>query len=209
MSGTFLCPSSCGFAKVGALEIVRSCSLPKDKGESNTKYQARLKLEQYKQYISHFSENTDPVSTAEDRFSISFLQFVKKLPGLREKLKKWSGRRAEENSRYLEKFSLKNWQLLTLARKREHSFANCKGCAVRYADVQSLFPVKSPFLKGKSKLNPVFAAETEAQRLNRTPEVKPLQSNIKNAAKAIDDKIDLMFNTLAQLLQGHCQKSQS
>ena len=188
MTGTFLCPQSCGFAKVGALEIVRSSSVLRETGESNTKYQARLKVHQYNQFKSYFPEGTGP----ENRFTISF-KFHKKLPGLREKINKWNPRKADEKSKYLETFSLKKWQLLVQARKQEHSLANCKGCAVRYVDTQAYFPVKSPVLKGKAKSNPVFAAETQVQNLNRTPQIKPLQRDIKNIAKAIYDKVDSVF----------------
>ncbi|KAK3709657.1 hypothetical protein QZH41_010994 [Actinostola sp. cb2023] len=53
MVGTFLCPNTCGFAKVVAVEVVRetSRSMLREKGESNTRYQARLK--QYRSKVTY------------------------------------------------------------------------------------------------------------------------------------------------------------
>lgn len=192
MAGTFLCPKTCGFAKVAALEVAKGTVLPRDEDECTFKYQGRLKLEQYKQFKTCFS--SDDIG---DAFSIEFLQFHKKLPGLKQAFFKWNTRKTAEKSKYLDKFSQHNWQSLSDTRKKEHSFANCKGCAVRYmyAEVQAYFPVRSPLLKAKAKKNPVFAAESEAQKLKKTksPLVKPLAKDISNTANAIYEKVDSEF----------------
>jgi len=160
MVGTFLCPNTCGFAKIVAVEVARetSSSMRREKGESNTRYQARLKQEMFKKYNDTFSDSVE-------RFSIDFLQFHKKLSGLRETINKWNFRKSDEKSKYLETFSQKNWIKLSVARKREHSLSNCKGCAIRNTEVQSYFPVKSSFLKGRAKINPVFAAVQEVNKM--------------------------------------------
>ena len=64
-----------------------------------------------------------------------------------------------------------------------------------YAEVQAYFPVRSPLLKAKAKKNPVFAAESEAQKLKKTksPLVKPLVKDISNTANAIYEKVDSEF----------------
>jgi len=189
MAGTFLCPNTCGFAKIAALEISRERSslIRREKGESNTKYQARLKQEMYKEFNDTFTDTMD-------RFSVQFLQFHKKLPGLKDTINKWNFRKSDEKSCYMETFTRKNWKKLSDTRKKEHSFSNCKGCAVRYANIQVLFPIKSSFLKGKAKVNPVFAALGEANK-TRAKELstKPSPTNIKNAAKAIYDKVSPLF----------------
>ena len=187
MSGTFLCPNSCGFAKIVALEIHRSTVLTRQQDESKTKHQARLKLEQYNKFKSTFS------SDDRDSFSIDFVKFHKKLTVLREKVNKWNVRKLDEKSKFFDTFSLENWESLSDARKKEHSLANCKGCAVRYANVQAYFPVKSLLLKSKAMNNPVFAARTAAQEYYKTPEPKPLQKDIKTAAKDIYNSIDSVF----------------
>ena len=150
-----------------------------------------LKVEQYNKFKTHFS--SESTGTAEDRFSIDFLKLHKRHPSLKEAIKKWNQGKADQKSKYLKTFSLENWLQLKENRKREHTFANCRGCAIRYAEIQAYFLVKSNMLKGKARLNPVFAAESEAQNLNRTPEVKPLQKDIKNTAKIIYSKIDTVF----------------
>ncbi|XP_031553138.1 uncharacterized protein LOC116290271, partial [Actinia tenebrosa] len=194
MSGTFLCPNSCGFAKVAALEIARTTVLIREQGESSTKYKAHLKTEQYNKFKSIFS------SDDWERFSIDFIKFHKKLQALREKVNKWNVKKLEEKSKFLDTFSLKKWISLPEARKREHSLANCKGCAIRFSDIQAYFPVNSPQLKAKAKSNPVFAARSAAEKLyTKTPQTKPLKNDIKTAArdmyKAVDGVFEKRFNT--------------
>jgi len=184
MSGTFLCPNSCGFAKVVALEIARGTALTREQDESTTKYQARLKLEQFHKFKNAFSSES---------FLIDFLKFHKKLAALREKVNKWNTRKLDEKRKFLDTFSLKNWDSLSDTRKKEHSLANCKSCAVRHASVQAYFPVKSLLLKSKAMSNPVFAARTAAQEYYKTPDPKPLQKDIKTTAKDIYNEIDSVF----------------
>lgn len=186
MSGTFLCPNTCGFARVVALELSRKTagSLRKQQGESSTKFQARVKQEIFKEFNIAFSE-------CGEQFLIDSLKFHKKLPGLRATFTKWNFRKAKEKAEYLEVFSIENWKKLSSPRKKEHSFANCKGCKVRYVSTQAYFPVKSNVLKSKAKANPVFAADTEVRKLKEN--CKPTKTNIKNAAKAIYDKVSPLF----------------
>jgi len=189
MSGTFLCPNSCGFARVAALEISRKTTnlIRKETGESNTKYQARLKQEVFKKFQSTFEH-------CNDKFNIDFMQFNKRIQGLKDTFNKWNFRKADEKSTYISTFSLDSWAKLSVARKNEHSFSNCKGCAIRYMQVQSFFPVKSAFLKGKAKANPIFAAVGELTKLrSKEPSPKPTVTDIKSAAKAIYSKITPLF----------------
>lgn len=48
-----------------------------------------------------------------------------------------------EKDKYLDKFSVNNWEKMAFMGKNEHSFANCKGCYHRYAEIQALLPVRS------------------------------------------------------------------
>ena len=188
MAGTFLCPNTCGFAKVLAVEVARqiSSSIVRDPGESSTKFQARLKQEVFKAYNTAFSD-------CREQFSIDFVKFHKKLPGLKEAFHKWNFRKANEKSRYLETFCKANWEKLSPTRKKEHCLANCKGCAVRYSEIQAYFPVKSNVLKAGAKRNPVFAAENEARKMKGKVNNKPTTANIQNAAKAIYAKVSTLF----------------
>jgi len=191
MSGTFLSPNTCGFARIAAIEIAREIprSIQRGKEESSTKYQARVKTETFKGFKNTFED-------CPENFSIDFLQFDKKLPGLRNAVNKWNFRKADEKQKYLETFSQNNWVKLSLTRKKEHSFTECKGCALRYSHIQAFFPVKSAYLKGKAKQNnTILQALGEVNRLrSQEPSPpKPSKKNIKDAAKAIYDKVAPLF----------------
>lgn len=188
MAGTFLCPNTCGFGKILALEASKKVALSKQEGESKTRFNNRLKQECYKLYISNFS-------LVEENFNIDLAKFNKKLPSLKDAINKWNFRKMDEKKLYLDTFSTSNWEKLSPVRKSEHTFSNCKGCALRYADVQALFPVKSSVLKGKAYQNPVFSSENEAQKLrcNNGRVVKPSQREIKNTAKAMYNKLSPVF----------------
>lgn len=157
-------------------------------GEGNTKFRARVLQEQYQQFKSVFS-------VVEESFNLDFRKFAKKLPSLREAINKWSFRKSEEKKLYLATFSRAEWEKLSENRKKEHSFSNCKSCAVRYAGVQALFPVKSAVLKGKALKNPVFNASDVANKAGKFSSrvLKPTQRDIKNTAKTIYDKVSPIF----------------
>ena len=184
MSGTFLCPNVCGFAKVVALEIGKvQNSIKKKECESVKDYRNHVKEEQYKRFNNSFSETGG-------KFDIDITKFHKNLLNLKSKVRKWSPRKSAEKSEYLNTFSIESWDNLPMARKREHSLANCRGCAVRYANVH----VQSRFLISKAKANPVFAADIEAEKLKGTDSVvKPLQADIKNTAKTIYNNVASAF----------------
>lgn len=190
MAGTFLCPNTCGFAKVVALEVSRKVaeSLRREEGESKTKHHIRLQHEQYDQFKSFFS-------IVKESFNIDFTKFIKKLPPLRDAIKKWNFRKANEKEKFLETYSCVNWEKLSENRKKEHTFTNCKACALRHADVQALFPVKSNVLKAKALQNPVFTANNESSKLRSSNGrvVKPSKKDIKNTAKAIYEKVAPVF----------------
>lgn len=202
MATSLLSPNTCGFAKVVALELSREVgkAILKDQNESHTKYLSRVKQEQFKRFQGTFTD------CKEGNFTVEFKKFQQNLPALRDTFNKWNCRKAEEKISFLETFSGDKWQKLSLSRKKEHSFSNCKGCAVRYANVLSYFPVKSSVLKGKAKANPVFNAEDEAKKLRGNEQVvKPTQKDIITTAKAIYDKVAPPFEkefktTLAEAL---------
>ena len=74
---TFLSPSSCGFARVAALELGRrvSAELLKEEKEGQVKFCARKLQEHYKRYIELFKEQ-------DGDFQIDLTKFRKKLPPL-------------------------------------------------------------------------------------------------------------------------------
>lgn len=156
MSGTFLCPNTCGFAKVLALEVSREVgrSNLKEKNESPTRYKSRIRNVEYDRYQSYFTD------ASQCKMDVSLASFTKNLPALRNTINQWSTSRLNEKYKFLQTFSVDNWEKLSPARKREHTFTNCKSCAVRFTDIQAYFPVRSPMLKGKAKANPIFLANS-------------------------------------------------
>ena len=189
MAGTFLCPNTCGFGKIVALELARGIKdcVAREAGESNIKYKARLLQEQHEQFKTIFS-------SIGQSFHIDFTKYAKKLPSLKEAINKWNPRKSEEKKKYLATFSRANWEKLPEARKQEHSLANCKSCSLRFADIQALFPVKSAVLKGKALANPVFVAQNALEKSpNCSGVLKPTKQNIKDTAKAINDIVSPLF----------------
>ena len=202
LGSTFLSPSTCGFARVLALEASRKATsqISRVNRESQTKYKARVLQETYKIYKSNFA-------IVQENFNPEFSKFTKKLSKLKEYFNKWNFRKLDEKKKYLDTFSSCEWEKLSDIRKCEHSFENCRGCSLRYADVEACFPVKSLFLKGEATKNPVFNAESEASRLRSQNGrvVNPKKRDIKNTAKAIYDKVSPVFEknygvTLAEAL---------
>ena len=187
-----MCPLSCGFGKVLALETSRQVAdfMRKNDGENPREYRSRLLHEQYNKFNESFR-------VVHDNFKVNFKTFIKKLPILRETVKKWNFRKSEEKKKFLSTFSSANWEKLSENRKKEHTFESCRACALRHADVQALFPVKSKLLKAKAKQNPVFTADQEVESLRRknTHHVKPTHKEIVNAAKHIVDKLTPVFES--------------
>ena len=172
-----------------ALEISREAakSLQSEPGESKTKL--RVLHEQYEQFKRYFS-------VVGENFNLEFKQFTKKLPSLKEAINKWSFTKSDEKKLYLATFSRTEWEKLSDNRKMEHLFANCKSCAVRYASVQALFPVKSAVLKAKAVKDPVFMASNVAHKAGKCSSISVLKQNqrdIKNTAKTIYEKVSPVF----------------
>ena len=127
MAGAFLCPLSCGFVKVATIEIARKVVTgAKKDGETTPKWRARTHKEQFKQFSETFAEMREQ--------NIEYSGFVKKLPALRDKFNKWSSKKLKEKEKFMKTFSLDAWNKLPLARKREHTLANCSSCNIRNSD---------------------------------------------------------------------------
>lgn len=151
MVATLICPTSCGFARVAALEIVRETTrtLQRENGEGTAKFRARLMQECYKQFEEAFEDRAE-------EFSIEFLKFQKKIPSLRAMFSNWNPRKKDEKKKYLETFSIQNWKKMAPAKKSEHSFANCKGCYHRYAEVRGLATSQVKSVRGDGKRKSIF-----------------------------------------------------
>ena len=82
---------------------------------------------------------------------------------------------------------------------------NCRGCAVRYAGTQALFPVKSTLHKSKALINPVFAAINEAHTaVSNSSGLKPSQKDMKQAVKNFYNKTSPIFQKTYNASLGEC-----
>ena len=204
MTGTFLCPTTCGFARSIAYQLsvdIRGKFKKNDgknDGKANAKYASRLMQEQYLQFNSAFE-------VVKENFTLPYIMFAKKLPLLRDAIKKWSPRNYDDRKKYLDVFSLENWKKLSNTKQNEHSFMNCRGCAVRYSGTQALFPVKSTLHKSKALTNPVFAAINEAHTaVSNSSGLKPSQQDMKQAVKNFYNKTSPIFQKTYNASLGEC-----
>ena len=105
MVATLICPTSCGFVRTAALEIVKETTqtFRWENGEGTAKFRACLMPECYKRFNEIFKERSE-------EFAIDFLKFQKKIPALRDMFSRWNPRRKDEKEKYLETFRIKNWK---------------------------------------------------------------------------------------------------
>lgn len=184
MVATLICPTSCGFARTAALEIVKETTktFRRENGEGTAKFRARSMQECYKRFNETSKERSE-------EFAIDFLKFQKKIPALRDMFSRWNPRRKGEKEKYVETFSIKNWKEMAHAEKNKHSFSNCQGCYHRYAEIQALLPVKSNQFLGIAKENPFFIAGKEKK-------IRPRNKEVKDIARALYNKIDATFQEI-------------
>ena len=132
MVTTLIRPTSCGFARTAALEIVKETTqtFRQENGEVTAKFKARSMQECYKRFNEIFKDRSE-------EFTIDFPKFQKKIPALRYMFSHWNPRRKDKKEKYLETLSIKKWKEMARAEKKEHSFSNCQGCYQRYAEIQA------------------------------------------------------------------------
>ena len=193
---TFLCPRSCGFARVAALVLGKqvSAQLVKEEKEGQAKFCARKLQEHYKQYTELFKDQ-------EGAFHIDLNKFRKKLPQLRDFFKSWNPRQKVEKEKYLNHFSPESWSQLPPDRKEEHRLTDCMGCQKRDAEFQALFPVRSKQFKGKTNQENIFSTSNNI----RIPSV-PLKrrqpcshTDIKKIAKGLYDRVNSAFEKICEV----------
>lgn len=181
METSFLSPTTCGFAKIAALEAAKRVGvLKKLENEGNAKFKSRKLQERFNIYRSFFEEYSEA-------FEINISTFNKRLPPLQAIICKWNPRKKSERDTFLAKFSIQSWQKLSAVKKRGHSLTNCKGCHLDHSSTQALFPVNSPRLKGKGKENPCLLA---------TPLAKKVKHASKAAVKEVTKKVYNQLNTV-------------
>lgn len=192
---TFLSPSSCGFARVAALELGRrvSAELLKEEKEGQVKFCARKLQEHYKRYIELFKEQ-------DGDFQIDLTKFRKKLPPLRDFFKSWNPRQKKEKERYLSHFSPESWSQLPLEIKKEHRLANCTGCQKREAEFQALLPVRSRQFIGIAKENVHFRSNDIKIPPVAQKRPQPFsQTDVKKIAKGLYDRVNSAFEKICEV----------
>ena len=103
MERSFLSPTTCGFAKVAALEASKQVGiLKKLENEGNAKFKSRKLQERFNIYCSFFEEHSEA-------FKIDISTFNKRLPPLQAIICKWNPRKKLERDHFLAKFSVESW----------------------------------------------------------------------------------------------------
>lgn len=188
MSGGFVSPATCGFAKVAALTAAKKArAFLKENRDPAISPKSQEIQARYRFYIEVFKD-CNP-----EAFGTDFKTFCKRFPSLDNAIKKWNSRRKADKERYFLEFSTERWATLSQARKREHSFSNCKACYQRYAEIQALFPVRSPLLKGKGRENPFNAAAEVNSSIGKGACKKPGKTAAINAAREVFNKLGPTF----------------
>lgn len=186
MSGAFLSPTTCGFAKIAALHASKSARSTKKERENLGGSPRSLELK------ARYDVFCDIFQDRQEGFSIDMQTFNKRFPALQNAINKWDSKKKAEKETYFDTFSVDNWMKLSPSRKQEHCFVNCNGCFQSYAAVQAVFPVKSLRLKSKAKTNPFLVAS--ALNDSNTRACKTLQmKNVMDGAKAIYQTLNPAF----------------
>ena len=196
IAATFICPLSCGFARVAALVLGKQVSteLVKEEYEGQAKFCARKLQEHYKRYTGLFKDQ-------EGAFLIEFTKFRKKLPQLRDFFKSWNPQQKVEKEKYLNHFSPESRSQLPPERKKEHRLADCTGCQKRDAEFQAFFPVRSKQFKGKTNKENIFSKSNNI----KIPSV-PLkrrqpcsQTDVRKIAKGLYDRVNSAFEKICKI----------
>ena len=196
MSGTFLHPLTCGFARGIAWQIAVQVdaneNIKCEDNESRKDFQARLMRERYDRFSDIFQD-------CKENFPADFKRFQAIFPPLRNKFSRWNHRKVTERNQYTAAFNIKAWNELSPAMQIEHTFKDCKPCQLKFNKIQALFPVKSNRFSNILKENNLSAA-------NKAIEVRlPNQTRINSsttlreaseAAKSLYDQVNPTFETI-------------
>ena len=77
----------------------------------------------YKRFNEVFKDRSE-------EFAIDFSKFQKKIPALRDMFSRWNPKRKDEKERYLETFSIKNWNEMARVEKKNICFQTAKGAII-------------------------------------------------------------------------------
>ena len=197
MSGGFVSPATCGFAKVAALTAAKKARTFLKENRDHAKSSKSQEVEARYRFFNEVFEDCNP-----EAFTIDFKTFCTRFLSLEAAVTKWNPRKKADKEKYLHQFSCEQWATLSQVRKKEHSFSNCKACYHSYADIQALFPVRSPLLKNKGKENPFRAAAEINSNMNKGACKRPSKSTVTSAAREVFQKLNPTFEKWSGITMG-------
>ena len=123
---------NCGFARVA---IRQFSEVGKGKQDSDANTERR----EYK-FINLFSSvpSYGIQSTMFDEQGHRESLFTRQCKNINGIFSKWSGR--DKKAKYIDTFSVENWEKLSAYNKRRHTLSNCKECFLQYKEHQETFP---------------------------------------------------------------------
>ena len=181
MSGTFIHPLTCGFARGIAWQIAAQVDADENQkceekldNETRNVYQARLMREMYDRFSNTFK-------SCKENFPLDLKRFAKHFPNLRVKFSRWNHRKIAERNQFTATFNIQTWNELSPAMKIEHTFQDCKSCQLKYSDTQALFPVKSHRYTGSMKENNPILQTRQLSSNYLTNHATPTPLSVKRA----------------------------
>ena len=192
MSGTFIHPLACGFARGITWQITAQVDADENlkckENETRKVYQARLMRERYDRFSNTFQ-------CCKENFSMDIKRFEKHFPTLRVKFSRWNHRKIAERDQYTATFNLEAWNKLSPELKMAHKFQDCKACQSNYGHIQALFPVKSHRYTGSMKENNHHVANTAIKILvpNQPCNTSTTLREASETAKSLYEQVNPIF----------------
>ena len=111
--------------------------------------------------------------------------------------------KSTEKNKYLDHFSAENWKKLSATERKQHSVSSCQGCQLHHFHFQTLFPLKSNYLKSKNKplqeLRNVSNFSPMFKTVHCKSPVKVTKQSLQSAAtllyRSIEKPFSEIFNT--------------
>ena len=174
MSGGFCSPTTCGFAKVAAVEASKSARSAVKKGGNNGSPKSQHLNTRYEIFRDIFQDHAG--------FAVDIGTFNKRFPALQATVNNWTPKKKLEKEMFFNTFAVDQWLKLSPSKRREHCFTNCEGCYQSYSQDQALFPVRCPRLKSKAKENPFVLVTGIMHTLNsRAEQTVPIPKAVDGA----------------------------
>ncbi|XP_078608156.1 uncharacterized protein LOC144880065 [Branchiostoma floridae x Branchiostoma japonicum] len=171
---------TCGFGRVGVRET-KVWGLSEEEKRTK-KYGQRNIEERYETFKNIFGEGKEE--------ELSFENFCASVSHIGKVMNNWTGNRRGERVRFLEHFSLSNWEKLDTATKQEHSIVGpCKSCLLGHGDFWHLYTKQIKCIWVRNALCDSGPSSTQVKRTFaelQLEEAKKQQERAR-ARKLVDD----------------------